>query len=270
MLAGNELRFTAPSSLRGVQAVAPQLEKHVKDALENVHDLVYLRKHPLTQLLVPTTWVNTIRGAKLLQRYLFAAIEQLKPDAEIARRETAWRTYRLLSLRYVDDVTFHEAMDRLGLSQTQYHRDQRHAIQAVAAVLWDTHVRNTPHAPPPVPAVITRENLEAACSPALPRPDSARLPVDEQEYVWVAGLCDDPFYDDGRRGWAAAAAALHVRAHVAGPRNTDAESQRWLLENIVGGPNTAGILMCPLDHGMVSDALRKARRGSWAIRMPMT
>jgi ABC-type sugar transport system substrate-binding protein len=242
-----------------------QFRSQVKDALENLYDPVYLKKHPLTQTLVPTVLAGDIRGAKLLRRRVLEAIELLKPSERAAGAEKLWRTYRILDSRYVAALPYREVMCRLGLSQAQYHREQRRAIEALTIVLWETRLDSDIDMPPPVPLVVTRANLSSFNGTKPPARKRHRLPRNEQEYVWVAANTDDPFYQDGKQGWEAAARALGVAASFVGPGDANLWVQLQALEEAIAKPTTAGILAYPLSFSAADPLLRKARQLGIAV-----
>ena len=250
----------------GVSTSPPaQFLDQVKDALENLYDLVYLRGHPLACLLVPTMFACDIKGAKILRQQILEAVEQLKPGDKANGAERLWRTHRILHLRYVEVLPFRKVMYELGLSQTQYHREQRRAIAALAAVLWEIHQHIHVPAAPAVPLVITKTSIKAMREPAATLPVQHRLPKEEQVYTWVAAVLADPFYVDGRLGWEAAAKGLGIKATFVGPFDAHVGAQVRMLRGIIAKPTTAGILMYPLDYAAVEPVLREARQKGIAI-----
>ena len=242
-----------------------QFLNQVKDAVENLYDLVYLRGHPLASLLVPTMFACDIKGAKILRQQILEAIEQLRPGDKADGAERLWRTYRILHLRYVEVFPFRKVMYELGLSQTQYHREQRRAIAALAAVLWEIHQHIHVPTPPAVPLVITKTNITAMREPRAAVPVQRRLLKEEQVYMWVAAVVADPFYVDGRLGWEAAARALGVKASFVGPFDAHVGAQVRTLHRIIAKPTTAGILVYPLNYAAVEPVLRKAHQKGIAI-----
>ncbi|MCL5946575.1 MAG: response regulator, partial [Chloroflexi bacterium] len=109
----------------------------VKDALEHLHDAVHLRQHPLLDLLQSS---GAAQGAAArayeLRRVLLECIEQVRPKQKVASARGR-RAYDILELRYIEGLHYRDVMQELGLSQSQYHREQRHAIELVATLLWD-------------------------------------------------------------------------------------------------------------------------------------
>jgi CheY-like chemotaxis protein len=110
-----------------------QFVRYVADALNRVHDRWYLQGHPLAALLAGG-------GRRLepaaLQRLLYDAIRDLRPQADGPLRDAAWRKYRHLVLRCVDALPPTEVARRLGVSERQARRDHHEAVEAVADLLW--------------------------------------------------------------------------------------------------------------------------------------
>ena len=107
----------------------------VKDALDHLYEPARLGESPLVGLLVGQTPAG-VRRAPALRQALLDAIEQLNPGATPVDARVR-RAHQILSLRYVEALTYRDVMAELNLSQTQYHRDQRHAVESLAVVLWD-------------------------------------------------------------------------------------------------------------------------------------
>ena len=68
--------------------------------------------------------------------------------------------------------------------------------------------------------------IAAGCVNAI----AAKVPVAEQEYIWVAANVSHPFYAEGKAGWDAAAKSLGVKATLAGPEAPDVQQQIALIE----------------------------------------
>ncbi|MCL6429968.1 MAG: response regulator [Anaerolineae bacterium] len=108
----------------------------VKEALENLHDLPRLQRHPLA----PRCELDASEAPALrLQSELMAAIETIRPRADSRPHTPRARLYNLLTLRYVEGLTAQEVAQTLGLSRRQVHRDLRRAEESVAALLWPRH-----------------------------------------------------------------------------------------------------------------------------------
>ena len=111
----------------------------VRNLLNHLYDLAYLRHHPLAAVirtsLAPTTEADPGRG---LHDALLALIEQLQPVGMMASTQAAWRRYRLLRLLYVERQPTPQIMAQLNLSRSTFFREQRTALSLLAAHLGDS------------------------------------------------------------------------------------------------------------------------------------
>jgi CheY-like chemotaxis protein len=123
-------------------ATAPTEEfvSAVKDALEHLYDPAHLGSHALAELLLARGGEGGPSRVFALRQTLLDFIDRLNPGAAVPPTAPARRAHRLLELRFVHALPFREVVTDLGLSQAQYHRDQRHALQALAQLLWE-HAR---------------------------------------------------------------------------------------------------------------------------------
>ncbi|HEY3109625.1 MAG TPA: response regulator [Chloroflexota bacterium] len=128
----------------------------VKDALEHLDDPFYLKGHPLADELLPSDAGQSVGRGQALHRLIVDAIASLSPAAGAPASDRRRRTYQILELRYAEGLPFREVMAELALSQTHYHREQRHALQAITALLWERRPAGPAEADP------LRRELEAA------------------------------------------------------------------------------------------------------------
>jgi CheY-like chemotaxis protein len=112
-------------------------ERYVQEALDHLFDPADLLVHPLATLLLPRGSAESPGPA--LHRTLRDAIAQLKPRPDAPVHSPAWRSYRYLSLRYVEMLTIGQVASELGISPRQCRRDHHDALSAVAAILWDQY-----------------------------------------------------------------------------------------------------------------------------------
>mgnify|MGYP005850822199 CR=1 FL=1 len=114
----------------------------VKDALENLYDPSRLDSHDLCHVLLSGDRASSGRSLAIRQ-VLLDAIDRLKPHHKLSIGARQRRLHQILELRYVEALPFREVMSQLALSQAQYHREQRHALEALAALLWEDVVQKT-------------------------------------------------------------------------------------------------------------------------------
>jgi len=120
--------------------------KHVKDALEHLHDAAHLQTHPLLAYLGDAT-ADATRAQKL-RAWLKNAIEQLKPAPDLPSTSPEWRSYLALRYRYVQRMNPANIESELGISQRQLYRELAKGLDALAALLWEQRARPEPSAPP--------------------------------------------------------------------------------------------------------------------------
>lgn len=113
-------------------------ENLVKDALTNMFDYAALEAHPLIEAgIKPPQDFKGSRG-DYLKRVLLDCINSLKPgDIEFDFFSIEWRSFVILSQRYIDNVSSLELAKKLLLGERQIRRSQKKAIRAVALILWD-------------------------------------------------------------------------------------------------------------------------------------
>ncbi|MBI2938914.1 MAG: response regulator [Chloroflexi bacterium] len=121
----------------------------VRDALLHLYDATYLQRHPLVQFVDAPSTSNTVLRGKLLLQGLLDAIRSLRPVDGTPADSRAWRTYRLLELRYIEGDSAGEASNQLGLAKTQYHKDHARALEAIASLLWERWRLGQDRAPRP-------------------------------------------------------------------------------------------------------------------------
>lgn len=190
-----------------------RFEELVRDALLHLYDATYLQTHPLAQLVdAPPGGAIVTRGKCLLQ-VLLDAIESLRPADGTSAGSHAWRSYRLLELRYVEAMSVSEVFDQLAISRTQYQRDHARALEAVTSLLWD-HWHLGEGAPAPTPEASSRESLalsEAEQVAGQMNPQAVDLvaminglvvllgPIGEESHIAIrvqAEACLAPVYGD--------------------------------------------------------------------------
>ncbi len=140
----------------------------VKDALGHLHDYPYLDRHPLARRFWPEDRVAGPTRAQRLHRLLLEAIEALNPPGASFRCSTQARWYLLLVRRYIEGRDPADLTHELAFGQRQYFREQRRALLALAAVLWE----KLPQSPSSVgnddPLAVEVEPVLAQCEALAP------------------------------------------------------------------------------------------------------
>ena len=107
-----------------------------RQALQNLHDFVYLQKLPLTGLLsAPNGTLD--QGVRKLRAEILDAIERLNPPGNMPSRAKERRPYALLYGHYVQGVTSAELAEELAISIRQLRREHARAVEAVLDLLWE-------------------------------------------------------------------------------------------------------------------------------------
>jgi CheY-like chemotaxis protein len=107
----------------------------VKSALDHLYEYRYLDEHPLARLYTPTGSPNAAFRAERFNRLVLESIDDLNPPEAPCVDSLRMRAYRLLVHRYVEEWPLPEIMRELGLSRTQFFREQRKAIAVLARFL---------------------------------------------------------------------------------------------------------------------------------------
>ncbi len=112
----------------------------VQDAVAHVFDPIYLQTHALARLLVVES-ESTAPTGRALQTLLVEAIASLKPLKETPANVKAWRRYRILQLRYVDGWEIADVLRELAIGRSEYFREHRRALNAVASLVGEQFQR---------------------------------------------------------------------------------------------------------------------------------
>ena len=110
--------------------------KWLHDVYTHLYDSPYLQEHPLSLLLVNGDIVDPLQRSQALRRVLLDAIQQIRPAAGVPAQSPDWRTYHILELRYLEGLSPVEAMEQMGLSKSQFFRDQARALELLTELLW--------------------------------------------------------------------------------------------------------------------------------------
>jgi hypothetical protein len=120
------------------------VEKLVPDAMEHLYDFSYLGMHPLAHLrvvaAVPThnhAALTHVDRGRALSKVLQAAIDELKPEAQLSPVGRETRFYPLLYQAYHEGKENHEVAMALSISDRTFYRERLRALRALAQLLWD-------------------------------------------------------------------------------------------------------------------------------------
>lgn len=111
--------------------------RQVHDLYQHLGDLVYLRVHPLLDVLAPNPALPRKERAWQLQDLLLTTIKDLDPGPQAPVLSPQWRRYRLMLRRYKNGMDADTVMQELAISRRQFYRDHEMALGAIAEMLWD-------------------------------------------------------------------------------------------------------------------------------------
>jgi CheY-like chemotaxis protein len=119
-----------------------EFNKLIVEAYHHLYDLVYLRTHPLADLLIQEAVLHRGEKAQRLHHLLLNAVEELYPGSQAPVFSKEWRRYRLMVLHMVDGLEPPEVAAQLNISRRQFYREQIGAIDAIADILWERYKTN--------------------------------------------------------------------------------------------------------------------------------
>jgi len=137
---GTRLEKATPASLPSPEAdlsLQPQFWQLVKDALTHYWGGPKLSDSPLLGLRTVQRFLNAQGGSqtRALQAVLRQAINNLRPDDQLDPSAQEWLLYNLLELRFLQGKRNRDVAHRLAMSESDFYRKQRIAIEEVARQL---------------------------------------------------------------------------------------------------------------------------------------
>ncbi|HVS09664.1 MAG TPA: tetratricopeptide repeat protein, partial [Planctomycetota bacterium] len=111
------------------------LRRVARDGLAHLHDLGYLRDHPLAGLAAVAAGLDAAERGQALRRRLLTAVDELRGPPDAAAPAHVRRRHELLRLRYVEALDVERVRRALAISRSLYFREHGQALDAVAARL---------------------------------------------------------------------------------------------------------------------------------------
>jgi CheY-like chemotaxis protein len=111
-----------------------EFTREVGHALSHLYDPEVLRKHTLINLFGLNKQPN---AQSLLREMLIRAIEGLKPAADTPIESRTWRVYKVLQLRYIQQMDQEQTAYQVGVGVRHLRREQSAAIHGLADVLYE-------------------------------------------------------------------------------------------------------------------------------------
>jgi len=137
----------------------------VKDALTHYWGGPKLSRSPLLRLHVVSRRLDETDHvpAKAVRSVLQDGIEMLKPAGERSLQSSEWIVYNILDMRFVQGQRIRDIAQRLAMSESDYYRKQRIAIEQLADMLTQMErevMRGQPPGAAPAPQEPEPEQLK--------------------------------------------------------------------------------------------------------------
>lgn len=128
---------SAPTLLEADVALQPDFADLVKDALTHYWGGPKLSDSPLLRLRTVRLLMQEQGGSptRALQAVLRQAIENLRPSEQLDPTAREWLLYNILQLRFLQGLRIREIADKLAMSESDFYRKQRVAVEEVARQL---------------------------------------------------------------------------------------------------------------------------------------
>ncbi len=137
-----QLEQATPASLNSLEmdvSLQPDFSQLVKDALSHYWGGPKLSDSPLLELrTVRRVLQEQDEGSsatRALQSVLRQAINNMRPDEQLDPSAQEWLLYNILELRFLQGKRIRDVANRLSMSESDYYRKQRIAVEEVARQL---------------------------------------------------------------------------------------------------------------------------------------
>lgn len=112
-------------------------ESHLKETLANFYNPLYSPSEQMWLVLGR----ERNQGIEGVWTEILNCIEELKPAADTPSQARGWRIYKLLSLRYVKQLTQEKTAEEMGITARHLRREQQNAVRLLARKLWDKNLQ---------------------------------------------------------------------------------------------------------------------------------
>lgn len=121
----------------------PDFAKMVHDALNHYWGGPKLTDSPLMRLKVVQEAIEAHEGntVNALRSVLGKAIENVRPNGERRMTTSEWLFYNILELKFIRGLKVRDIAQRLAMSEADFYRKQKIAIEAVARSLSEMEIR---------------------------------------------------------------------------------------------------------------------------------
>ena len=116
-----------------------QFCRELHQVLTHLYDYAYILNHPFCHWWGEKEEPGITRSQRVRQAIL-EAIELLNPGPRHSPRAPEARSYQILLQRFVEGKTPLQVSKELGITERQLYRNQKEAIEALGAVLWEEYI----------------------------------------------------------------------------------------------------------------------------------
>ncbi|UCC77895.1 MAG: hypothetical protein JSW37_05895, partial [Anaerolineales bacterium] len=132
--------YPVPARLERLESnpvYAPDFSKVVRDALRHYWGGPDLVNSPLLRTRIARQALQENDGvpARALRAVLSVAIERLRPEGERSMTASDWVVYNILESKFIQGRAIREIADRMAVSESDFYRKQRAAIEQLAEAL---------------------------------------------------------------------------------------------------------------------------------------
>lgn len=114
-----------------------EFEDHIRDLLSYLYDYLKLVENPIALQLA--RGYRGVDRVEMIRSAVLAAIDQLRREKAASPTSRQQRLYRILQLRYIEELSTTQVLHKLALSERQYYREHQRALQTVSRIIWDEH-----------------------------------------------------------------------------------------------------------------------------------
>jgi hypothetical protein len=131
------LRYSEDDVVGFSLSESPELPQWVHDALSHYWGGPRLTENPLLEFAIVKRAAQEYDGnvVKGLRSVLSTAIERLRPDGERKLTAPEWLLYNILDMKFLRGEKVRQVAMRLAVSESDFYRKQRVAIQNLARIL---------------------------------------------------------------------------------------------------------------------------------------
>jgi len=132
--------YSGPARLEALESnpvYAPDFAKVVRDALRHYWGGKGLMESPLLRMRLVRQVMDENDGvpARAVRAVLAAAIERLRPEGDRSMTAAEWVVYNILESRFIQGRPIREVATRMAISESDFYRKQRVAIEHLAETL---------------------------------------------------------------------------------------------------------------------------------------